>query len=195
MEEERLSEDVQRLKEGLDSLPEPVSKPALVIVSGLPGTGKSYFSRKLAERLPFAILDTDGLRKVLFPAPKYTAGESYRLFQACHLLIEQLLRKGIRVILDATNLVERHRERLYHIADQIGAKLIIVRVEAPPEVVRQRLEERVGGMNLGDHSDADWTVYEKMGPTVQRIRRNHFVVDTSEDIAPVIGKILRELKR
>ncbi len=29
----------------------------------------------------------------------------------------------IPAIMDATNLEERHRERLYHIADQAGAKL------------------------------------------------------------------------
>lgn len=194
MEEERFAKEVQRLTERLDPLPDPVSKPALVVVSGLPGTGKSYFSRRLAERLPFAVLETDDMRKTLFPSPRYTARESYRLFQSCHILVEQLLRRGTRVILDATNLVERHRERLYHIADRLGAKLIIVWVEAPPEVVRQRLAERVNGRNRGDHSDADWTVYEKMRPTVQEIRRNHLVVDTSYDIAPAIDKVVRELR-
>lgn len=131
---------------------------------------------------------------MLFPSPRYTAGESYRLFRACHLLIEELLREGIRVIFDATNLMERHRERLYHIADQLGAKLVIVQVEAPPELVRQRLEERALGVQPEVRSEADWSVYEKMRPTVQRIRRNHFVVDTSTDITPVIDKIVRELK-
>jgi len=195
MEDERLIRDVQRLKEGLGPLPAPVSRPALIIVSGLPGTGKSYLSQKLAERLPFIVLETDALRKMLFPSPRYTAGESYRLFRACHLLIEGLLRQGIRVIFDATNLVERYRERLYHVADQLGAKLAIVQVEAPPELVRQRLEERALSAHQAARSEADWSVYEKMRPTVQRIRRNHFVVDTSEDITPLINKIVRELRQ
>ena len=194
MEDERHKKDEQRLRAGLVPLPEPVSKPALIIISGLPGTGKSYFSQKLAERLPFLLLETDALRAMLFPSPRYTAGESYRLFRACHLLIEELLREGIRVIFDATNLMERHRERLYHIADQLGVKLVIVQVEAPPELVRQRLEERALGVQPEVRSEADWSVYEKMRPTVQRIRRNHFVVDTSTDITPVIDKIARELK-
>ncbi len=53
-----------------------------------------------------------------------------------------MLRKGISVALDATNLEEHNREQLYHIADQSGARLVIVRMEAPPEVVQQRLERR-----------------------------------------------------
>ena len=32
---------------------------------GLPGTGKSYFAAKLTEQVPFLILETDRLRKVL----------------------------------------------------------------------------------------------------------------------------------
>ena len=164
------------------------------MVSGLPGTGKSYFSNKLAERLGFLILGSDALRKTLFPSPSYSQQESSHLFQACHLLIERLLTKGIPVILDATNLSERHRERLYNIADRLGAKLILVRVEAPPEVVQERLEARQEGANPADESDADWEVYKRMRSTVQEIRRNHFVVDTYRDIIPVLDKIAREVR-
>ncbi|MBE9502521.1 MAG: AAA family ATPase, partial [Chloroflexi bacterium] len=105
------------------------------------------------------------------------------------------LKRGIPLIFDATNLIERHREHLYHIADRIGAKLIIVRVEAPPEVVRQRLEDRNSGSNSLNQSDADWRVYQKMRSSVQKIRRNHFAVDTSRDITPVIDKIVRQANR
>jgi len=190
-----LSEDVQTLKQSLGELPEPAVNPPFVVVSGLPGTGKSYFCRKLAERLPFPILESDNLRKVLSSNPDYGPEESNRLFQACHCLIEELLRRGIPLIFDATNLVERHREHLYRIADTLEAKLILVRVEAPPDVVRQRLNNRSSTAGREDRSDADWKVYRKMKSSAQRIRRNHFAVDTSRDIAPVIDKIVREASR
>ena len=195
MGQTQLSEDVERLKESLGQLPEPVVKPALIVVSGLPGTGKSHFCRKLDESLSFPILESDALRKVLSPSPSYSLRESNLLFQACHLLIEELLRRGISLIFDATNLIERHRERFYHIADQTGAKLIIVRVEAPTELVRQRLENRTIGADPIDKSEADWKVYQKMESSAQKIRRNHFVVDTSNDIAPAINKVVREVNR
>lgn len=193
MDDTQLISDVERLAESLGELPEPVVKPAFIAVSGLPGTGKSYFCSKLAERLPFVILESDALRKVLFPSPSYSPQESSRLFQACHHLIEKLLKRGIPVILDATNLSERYRERLYSIADHLGAKLILVRVEAPPEVVRERLKTRLG--NPEGKSDADWEVYKKMKPRVQKISRNHYAVDTSRDITPALDKIVREAER
>ncbi len=192
---EQLLQDVGRLKEALSELPEPMAQPFFIVVSGLPGTGKSYFSRQLAQQVDCAIVESDALRKVLFPVPSYSAQESHRLFQALHILIAELLGQGTAVLLDATNLVEHHRERFYHIADQLRLKLIIVRVEAPSEVIRERLQSRAQDNDSPDSSDADWMVYQRMKPRAQQIRRNHFAVDTSRDITPVINKIVRELKR
>jgi predicted kinase len=195
VEDSQLVSDVQRLTESLGKFPEPVVKPAFIAVSGLPGTGKSHFCSKLGERLSFVIVESDALRKTLFPAPSYSSSESARLFQALHLIIERLLKKGISLILDATNLSERYRERLYNIADRLDVKLILVRVEAPPQVVYERLKSRQDGTNPGNKSDADWEVYQRMRSTVQKIRRNHYAVDTSRDIAPVLDKIVREARR
>lgn len=192
---EAVTGDVQELKKALSRLPEPVVKPALVIVSGLPGTGKSYFSRKLAERLPSVVVESDALRKQLFTAPAYSPDESHRLFAACHRLIEDLLGGGFSVILDATNIVEHHREPLYRIAQRLQAKLILVQVEAPRELVRQRLQSRAKGINRADKSDAGWNIYQRMKTRVERISRNYYAVDTSRDIIPVIDKIVREAKR
>jgi predicted kinase len=195
MDAEKVTSDVRELKKALGKLPEPVAKPSLVIVSGLPGTGKSYFSRKLAEQLPSVIVESDALRKRLFPTPTYSAEESRRLFSACHRLIEEYLGRGISVILDATNLVEHHREPLYRIAQRLQAKLILVQVESPRELVRQRLQDREERIDPEDKSDAGWSIYQRMKTRVERISRNYFAVDTSRDITPVIDKIVREVKR
>lgn len=194
MEQSQLSRDLDRLKQSLGALPEAVANPAFVVVSGLPGTGKSFFCRRLAEKLPFYILESDAMRRALFPSPDYNAAESARLFAACHNLIEELLGKGVPLIFDATNLSERHRERLYHISDRTGARLILVRVEAPPTVVYERLRARSEGDNPENKSDAGWEVYSQMKPGVEKIQRNHFVVDTSRDITPVIDKIIRMIR-
>lgn len=194
MDVAQLDSDVHRLIESLGGLNESVVNPVFIVISGLPGTGKSYFSNKLAERLSIIVLESDALRKILFPSPTYSLVESSRLFRAIHLLIERLLQKGISVILDATNLSERHRERLYNIAGRLNVKLILVRVEAPPAVVQERLKAREKGL-VQSKSGAGWDVYQKMQPAVDRIRRAHYVVDTSRDIAPVLDQIAREFNK
>ena len=176
-------------------MPEPVVSPSLVVVSGLPGTGKSYFCRRLAERTPVAILESDALRKVIFHSPRYSGEESAHLFQAINRLAADLLAKGITLAVDATNLEEYHRERFYHIADQTAARLIVVQIWAPPEVVHRRLLRRGGGNDPSDSSDADWQVYQRMRPNAEGIRRNHFKVNTSRDIEPAVEKIAAIIER
>ena len=195
MDDTQTRANVQLLKQSLVNLPEPSVTPALIAVSGLPGSGKSHFCRRLAARLQFPVLESDAMRRMLFPSPNHGRDESERLFMACYTLIEELLQKGIPLIFDATNLIERHRERLYRIADSTGARLIIIRVEAPPEVVKKRLDKRRSGTDPEDNSEADWEVYRRMSATSQRIRQKHFAVDTSRDISPVIYKIVREVNR
>lgn len=187
-----LEQDLQKLWQSLGSLPEPVVRPAFIVVSGLPGTGKTHFCQQLRQRLSAIILESDALRKILFPQPTYSPKESSYLFRLCHLLIDKLLSRGIPVILDATNLSERNREFLYSIAEKQKAKLILVRVEAPPDVVKERLQSR--RYDPQTKSDADWEVYQRMKSSVDRIRRQHLAVDTSRDITPVIEKIVKEVE-
>lgn len=112
-----------------------------------------------------------------------------------HLLIERLLKRGISLILDATNLSEGFRERLYNIADRLGVRLILVRVEAPPEVVYGRLKARQQEASPQNKSDADWDVYQRMRATAEQMHRNHYAVDTSRDITPVLDKVVRAARR
>lgn len=190
-----LDEDVEILRRSLSDLPQPQVEPALILVSGLPGTGKSFFCRRLAERFPLLILASDTLRKILFSSPQYEENENKCLFSACHVLVEEFLRKGIPVIFDATNLMEHHREYFYRAAQRAGAKLILVWVEAPAEVVRQRLLTQEKAPMRHDDSEAGWKVYNKMKPRSEKMSRSHLVVDTSQDITEVIDKIVRAIKR
>lgn len=65
----RYLKDAQLLLESLGELPGPVEKPIFIAISGLAGTGKSFVSQKLAAKLPLAVIESDELRKVLFPRP------------------------------------------------------------------------------------------------------------------------------
>ncbi len=187
------SSDLEELLRAVEPLPDPVPSPALVVISGLPGTGKSFFAKKLFQLVPAVLLESDNLRKLLFPKPTYSIEESARLFKAIYELIDILLDKNCNVMLDATNLEERHRERLYSIAEHRGAKLVLVRTEAPAAVVQNRLKNRV--LNPDEKSDADWEVYKKMKKRVEPLSRKHFVVDTSRDITPVLNKVAKEVMK
>jgi len=189
---DRLDRFVGKIEDGLANTDETTARPVLIMLSGLPGTGKSYLAQRLVEILPFVIIESDRVRKILFPQCQYTSEESYWVHRTCHALMTKLLRKGVRVIYDATNLYERHRELVYRLADREGAKLIIVKAVATEEVASERLHRRhEEGGDHHDVSDADWKVYKRMARRAESIGRNCLVVDTSNDLEPAITKILR----
>ena len=187
-----LERDVRVLEEALGPLPEPVEKPAVVVLSGLPGAGKSHLARELIKRYRFAHLESDRLRQALFQRPSYTQAENLRLFNAYHEVLDRLLSRGIPVLCDATNLREVYRRPLYQIAEKRGARLVVAQVEAPPDVVRGRLENRVGGPAKGDVSEAGIAVYERLKAEAEPVQREHIVVDTSRDVSGAVERILAE---
>jgi predicted kinase len=172
---------------------ETTAFPVLILMSGLPASGKSYLSEQICAQLPCVIIESDRVRKVLFPGPTYSAEESAIVHRACQQLMRRLLKRGVRVIFDATNLVEFHRELLYTLAERCGAQLLIVRTYAPEAVIRTRLEQRQARGN--STSDADWQVYRRMSESEQQIRRPHWSVDTSQDTQNAVHTIVKAARR
>jgi predicted kinase len=170
--------------------PRMPEQPLLVAMCGLPGTGKSYFAAKLTEQVPFLILETDRLRKVLVEHPKYSTGEHRRVFRSCYLLIEEYLTKGYSVLFDATNLNEEFRTYLYDISESTGAPLAVLHVTAPQETVRRRLKQRKAERHANTYSDAGWLIYTRLAPVEEPVQREHYALDTSKNIAPVLEQVV-----
>lgn len=188
-----LERDVERIIGEVGPLPPPRPRPALVVLVGLPGAGKTWLATELRRRTGAVVLESDDLRALLFGKPTYSVEESRRLFAAIHAAIEDLLRRGAPVILDATNLAEGEREPLYRIAEAAGARLVIVRVVAPRWLIHRRLARRTLGIEPS-RSEAGVVVYERMRHRFEPIQRPHFRVDTSREAAAVIEAIVREME-
>jgi predicted kinase len=84
----------------------------LVILAGLPGTGKSTLARVLAERLPGAVLDKDVIRAAFFQSAhvEYSAAQDdfcqeIMLKTAVYLLAKDA---GLHVLLDGRTFSRRY---------------------------------------------------------------------------------------
>ena len=190
----RLNADVSRLRSllvaDLQGSGVTPGNAKLLMLAGLPGSGKSTFASELIAQFPFVVLESDRLRKTLVSIPEYNADEHSRVFRACHRLIDEFLGKGYPVLLDATNLGQRNRRPVIALARRHDVPLAIVVVAAPPEVVRQRLVDREAGTDPDTWSDAGVDIYNRMAPAWQPVRRKHLEVDTSRDIGPALRRVL-----
>jgi predicted kinase len=151
---------------GLTELEEPGRKPCLLLVMGLPGTGKSRLARGLAESAGFTVVRSDVVRKELAGHPsqgqtspelresRYTRAWNERTYAECLNRAGRLLFEGRRVLVDATFREEQKRQTFLKAAVQWGVPSGLLLCRAGPETARKRLEHR-----QRDASDADWAVY------------------------------------
>ncbi len=171
-------------------LPQPRPSPAFVILAGPPGVGKTTVAAALRARTPIAVIESDAVRRAMFARPRHNREESGAVFAAIHEALGRLLREGVSTLVDATNMVEKERAVMYGIAEEAGARTIIVRVTAPAAVVRKRLE---AGRSRGA-SEAGVAEFEKMRRRWRAIPREHHVVNTVGSTQSAIEAIAREIE-
>jgi uncharacterized protein len=138
--------------------------PALVLVGGAPGTGKSTVAGRLADDLGAVLLRSDRVRKELAglapatPRPSpwgtglYTPAGSARTYDELLAHAGTLLAMGETVVLDATWSSTAHREHARRTAAEAFSAVVELRCEAPAAVAAERIRARRGS---ADPSDAD----------------------------------------
>lgn len=136
----------------------------LVLVGGLPGTGKSTLAAALGEALGATVLRSDEMRKELTgiptdrPAPAeldrgiYTPEITARTYGELVRRAEIALGLGEVVVLDASWTDETWRQLARTMAERVQADLVELRCEVPTPVAAGRL--RVRQAAGGDASDA-----------------------------------------
>ena len=193
--------DVDRVIEMLQPFPCPRAWPALIVLVGPPGAGKSAVARQLAERSPLSVLCADDMRTLLVEKPDYSFNESQRVTRALRASTGELLSRSISVVLDAANLTEWERAPLYGLAEARHARTILVAVTAPTAVAIDRMHEQAqaavpGG---GPASTAVATrggaaeVYHRLAGRQEPITRDHYSVDTAGDTRQFVDGLVLEL--
>lgn len=116
------------------------ARPTLVVLAGVPLSGKSTLARALAQAATTATLhvENDAVRGALVREPTHAPREHFLTYRASWALTELALRAGANALHDATNLTESGRKGAYQAAEAAGATVAVVLVRASPEVLAAR---------------------------------------------------------
>jgi len=146
-----------------------LTAPAIIVICGLPGSGKSTIATILAERIGFVACNSDVVRKqMLGMAPGTFAGAGYRegIYQAdtsratyarLRDAASHELRRGRGVILDASFKDAAERALTRDLARRAHVPIVFAYCAAPEAEIARRLAAR--HQRPGSVSDATWDVY------------------------------------
>jgi predicted kinase len=131
-------------------------KRVLIVISGLPGTGKSAVAAELAARLKALHLSIDPIEDALLGAGLRRSWETgVAAYEAARVVAEQNLSLGRSVVVDAMNDSEPARETWRVASTNSGAGLSFVLLILDDEAEhRRRLEGRT--RNLTHVPEPSW---------------------------------------
>ena len=172
-------------REGSDSV-----APMLVVVSGLPGTGKTAVARSLADRLGAVHLSIDPVENAMLGAGAergWTTGVA--AYEAVRVMAQDNLVRGLTVVVDAVNDSEAARDtwRRAGAAAAAPVRFILLRLDDEAEH-RRRLHGRERGLeHVGEPT---WDAVRGRAEAYEPWMGECSEVDASQTLDEVVTRVL-----
>lgn len=172
-------------------------RPWMVLMHGLPASGKTHTSAELIRAMPAIRVRSDLERKRLRGLPRhhhksagidkglYTAASTEQTYRTLAGHCETGLKAGFNMIADATFTKRKWRTIFIDMAREAGARPVIAGCAAPLETLKTRILQRTAeGL---DESDADLAVLEHQVTHLEPLDQSELpivVKDINELLAP-----------
>ncbi len=157
----------------------------VIIVFGLPGSGKSYFASKLAVELGANYINSDQLRLNMFSTRTYTDAEKLMVYESMSAAMTDAIINNRSIVLDATFYKEALRDSFEQQAAAYNAHIFFIEITAPEDIIAERMTKP------RTYSEADFAVYLKLKALFEPMQQQHLVlVSSNNDIAPLLQQAI-----
>ena len=160
----------------------------LILISGLPGTGKSRISRELSSKLAAVHISSDSIRKKMLEKRTYSEEEKALIYKEMVSQVSSSLSEGKNVVADATFYRESLRREMREAANNAGTDFFIVECILPEEKVKERISSRRGG-----DSEAKFAEYLIVKKAFEPFTGQRITIDTSLSVEESVQTILRSV--
>lgn len=149
-------------------------KSVLVIVMGLPGSGKSYFAKGLAKEIGAAYIGSDEVRKEIGLMGNYQLEKKLSVYDEMLSRAREIHKTGRSLVLDGTFYLEQVRESFIFMAKSLSWQLSIIQIQAEEDLISKRLSKP------REDSEADIEVYQKIKSKFEPIKEPHLLIQSSD---------------
>ena len=154
----------------------------IVIVLGLPGSGKSYFASLLSTLINAEYINSDQVRKHMLDKKTYSLNEKLSVYHEMLLQMKEFMKQKRNLVLDATFYKNDIRKKFM---DEAGlhSGITFIEVTADESIIRERLKTpRLD-------SDADFKVYKLIKEQWEPLHEPHLILrSTNDNIAEMLLK-------
>jgi predicted kinase len=158
----------------------------IVLMAGLPATGKSAVARALASALPGIVLDKDRARAVLFPPSEieYSVSQDDLVMDILRQVTAYILQRDRHkhVLIDGRPFAKRYQlEPWKALGADLGVPVRIIECVCCDETAKQRLAAAVVS---GDHvaANRDYGMYLRLKASFEAIEGPKLVLDTEQPL-------------
>jgi len=144
----------------------------LILVCGLPGTGKTTLAERIAREYNAVHLNTDIIRRKYLKERTYSEEEKKMIYEKLFSEAGKSLKEEKTVVLDGTFYREELRDKAVSIAEEYE----IIECVLDEEILKERIGKRAM-CNVA--SEANYDVYLKVKKQFEPIEEEHLTIDTS----------------
>jgi predicted kinase len=119
-----------------------LSKPLILILIGLPGSGKSFFAEKFSEMFTSPLVSHDRLRFELFTSPKFSPNEFEIITRLAEYQMAELVKTKRSFIVDGGGNTFAERQKLQRLAKANGYDTLLIWTQTDDLTCRKRALNR-----------------------------------------------------
>lgn len=119
-----------------------LARPQMLLLVGIPGSGKSFFARQFSETFDAPVVSVDRIRFELFANPTYSADENDLVARLAGYVIEELLKTKRSFVVDGGCNARAERQRLAQLARKSEYEAPVVWVQTDIATCRTRALKR-----------------------------------------------------
>lgn len=185
---------------------ESESRPALVIVTGAPASGKSSLAEELGERLRLPVLSRDAIKEPLMDRLGTPEGKGSHLvggaaYAVLYVVLDKLLAAGAGAITESNFTRGEAELYLQPLVDRAWAVQLVCETSAVEIVHRYKERDEEGDRHPG-HESADPATLADLGKSVRAGQYDPLEldiplleIDTTDGFSPSLDEITEFVRR